>query len=134
MEGSKSSIIEKKFNVLIVDDAPGIRMMHNALLKSFGSNVETQVAENGKVAVDLCNSGKYFDIIFIDKHMPIMDGVQATRKLREMGVASVIVGITSCDTDDEVKPFVEAGLNECFEKPLTREKIKFVFEKFHKDG
>lgn len=51
-----------------------------------------------------------------------------------MGVDSVIVGITSCDLDSEVKPFMEAGLNECFVKPLTRAMVKAAIEKLYKDG
>lgn len=76
--GSKGAAIDKKLCVLIVDDAMGIRMMHNMLLKSFGPHVETHLAENGKAAVDLCLSGKYFDVIFMDRDMPVMDGIQVS--------------------------------------------------------
>lgn len=60
--------------------------------------------------------------------------IQATKGLREMGVRSMIVGITSCDLDYEVKPFMEAGLDECLEKPLNRAKVESVLEKLHRDG
>lgn len=75
---SKTLPTDEKLHVLIVDDASGIRMIHNMLVKSFGSHVQTQMAENGKVAVDLCRSGEHFDVILMDNHMPVMDGIQVT--------------------------------------------------------
>lgn len=65
---------EKKFSVLIVDDDPIIRKIHSALLSKFTK--EIQEVKNGKEAVDLCRSGASFDIIFMDKEMPIMTGLE----------------------------------------------------------
>ncbi|OWM80193.1 two-component response regulator ARR22-like [Punica granatum] len=131
-EESKSLQGGKKLSVLIVDDDQLIQMMHVALVKASGVDAEILIAENGEVAVDLCRSGKSFDLILMDKHMPIMDGVRATRELRKMGVKSMIIGVTACSMDYEVKPFIEAGLNECYQKPLDPEMTKSILAKLSK--
>ncbi|KAG5224144.1 two-component response regulator ARR [Salix suchowensis] len=93
------------FHVLVVDDSTVVRMVHRMLMTSLGWKV--QEAKNGKEAVDLHINGAYFDLIFMDMEMPIMNGPTATRELRAMGVKSNIIGVTS------------SGLNHCVSKPLT---------------
>jgi hypothetical protein len=50
-----------------------------------------------------------------------------------MGVNSVIMGVTSRDLDSEKNVFIAAGLNECYEKPLTIEKIKSLLKELNKN-
>ncbi|EOY10800.1 hypothetical protein QUC31_009818 [Theobroma cacao] len=118
------------FTVLVVDDDPVIRKLHDMHLKKFG--LSAQVVENGKRAVDLCHFGATFNLILMDKEMPIMDGVEATKELRAMGVNSLIVGVTSRDSQYETQAFMEAGLDFCFEKPLTADKISFILQELNK--
>ncbi|XP_073012723.1 two-component response regulator 24-like [Typha latifolia] len=106
---------------LIVDDNRIERMMHTVLLRRF--QVETTEAENGKDAVDHLVEGKTFDIILMDKDMPVMDGPEATRILRAMGFRAKIVGITADDSAEGKKAFMEAGLDEFLIKPLTVTKL-----------
>ncbi|KAJ6349385.1 hypothetical protein OIU77_006884 [Salix suchowensis] len=105
------------FHVLVVDDSTVVRMVHRMLMTSLGWKV--QEAKNGKEAVDLHINGAYFDLIFMDMEMPIMNGPTATRELRAMGVKSNIIGVTSCTFESAHKDFIEAGLNHCVSKPLT---------------
>jgi CheY-like chemotaxis protein len=65
---------EMKLSVLIVDDDPIIRKIHRVLLSKF--TTEIQVAENGKEAVELYRSGALFDLVLMDKDMPIMNGLE----------------------------------------------------------
>jgi hypothetical protein len=51
-----------------------------------------------------------------------------------MGVNSMIVGVTSRDLDSKKNVFIAAGLNECYGKPLTIEKIKFLLKKLNKNN
>ncbi|KAK4488132.1 hypothetical protein RD792_003874 [Penstemon davidsonii] len=108
----------KKIRALVVDDDRLVRRIHGMLLTRFG--METNAVENGKEAVDLFASGKCYDLVFMDMDMPIMDGPKATQMLREMGVSSTIVGVTSRSLETETQAFMEAGLDACWEKPLTR--------------
>ncbi|CAE5966073.1 unnamed protein product [Arabidopsis arenosa] len=122
IEKTKSTEVKKKLNVLIVDDDPSIRRLHEMIIKRIGGI--SQTAKNGEEAVILHRGGASFDLILMDKEMPERDGVSTTKKLREMKVTSMIVGVTSlADQEEERKAFMEAGLNHCLEKPLTMDKI-----------
>lgn len=69
---TSDSMSSRIFSVLIVDDEPIIRRINTALLNQFGFKI--QEAKNGKQAVDLYCAGAYFDLVFMDMEMPIMDG------------------------------------------------------------
>eukprot|EP01018_Ginkgo_biloba_P018558 Gb_27279 [translate_table: standard] len=69
-----SSLIGSKPKVLIVEDNQVNRKILKKLLSSF--NVDSEDAENGKEAVDLCRNGATYDMILIDKEMPMMDGLE----------------------------------------------------------
>ncbi|KAJ0249748.1 Two-component response regulator ARR22 [Hirschfeldia incana] len=121
---TKSVEVKKKLNVLIVDDDTVTRKLHEGIIKSFGGI--SQTAKNGEEAVNIHRNGASFDLILMDKEMPQRDdGVLATKKLREMKVTSMIVGVTSlADNEEERKAFMEAGLNHCLAKPLNKAKIE----------
>ena len=53
--------------------------------------------------------------------------MQATKELRAMGVDTMIVGVTSSDAT-QIQTFLEAGLNECCSKPLTKEKLAAIVQ------
>ncbi|GAV71864.1 Response_reg domain-containing protein [Cephalotus follicularis] len=90
---------------------------------------EVEVASNGHQAVNLHQKGASYNLIFMDMDMPVMDGTQATRELRAMGVKSMIAGVTSRKLNSEVRAFMSAGLNYCFVKPLTNENIALLIAK-----
>ncbi|PIA44629.1 hypothetical protein AQUCO_01700311v1 [Aquilegia coerulea] len=121
--GSTSNVLKLKnrLTALVVDDAEVTRRIHVQLLMNLG--VDAWDVENGKKAVDLCQSGEVFDLILMDMEMPIMDGPEATRLLREMGVTSVIVGISSNSMEQNKQLFMNAGLNDYQEKPLCADKL-----------
>nr|GMD03191.1 two-component response regulator ARR22-like [Ipomoea batatas] len=112
--GSKN--VGKGLRALVVDDDTTTQMVHKMLLKKYG--VEAQVAKNGEEAVELHRSGACFDLLLMDKSMPVKDGVNATRELRELGVKSMIVGVTSHGPGAVRDEFMAAGLDECLMKPL----------------
>ncbi|OMP11350.1 hypothetical protein COLO4_03864 [Corchorus olitorius] len=124
--------LENNFTVLVVDDDPIIHKVHDMPLKKFG--LKPQVVENGRKAVDLFLAGGTFNLILMDKEMPVMDGVEATRELRAIGVNSLIVGVTSRGSPYEKKAFMEAGLDFCFEKPLTPKKITFLLHELNRNN
>ncbi|CAH9111849.1 unnamed protein product [Cuscuta europaea] len=115
--GSKN--VGNGLSALVVDDDPVAQRIHKVLLDRCG--LKTQVVKNGEEAVVLHRSGAQFDLVLMDKEMPVKDGVHATRELREMGVKSMIVGVTSLGPGPDMVAFMGAGLNQCFTKPLTPE-------------
>ncbi|KAK4573339.1 hypothetical protein RGQ29_031343 [Quercus rubra] len=119
-----------KITALVVDDDTINQMFHHRLLDNLG--IRNQVVRNGKEAIDVHCSGKNFDLILMDMEMPVMNGIEATRKLRAMGIRSMIAGV-STNTREREK-FMEAGLDDYQEKPLTTSKLVSILHKVHKDG
>jgi CheY-like chemotaxis protein len=75
-------------------------------------NLLCDEAENGQVAVDLHRQGKTYDLVLMDKEMPVMDGHQATRQLRMMGVKTPIIALTGNAMQSDRELFFEAGVND----------------------
>ncbi|XWS76149.1 hypothetical protein CRYUN_Cryun01aG0151600 [Craigia yunnanensis] len=121
-----------KITALVVDDNMINRTIHHRLLDNLG--IENEVVGNGKEAVDVHCSGKNFDLILMDMEMPIMNGIEATRKLREMGIHSMIAGVSSRSMEQEIQEFIEAGLDDYQEKPLTMSKLISIIRKINLNG
>ncbi|KAK9113757.1 hypothetical protein Syun_020554 [Stephania yunnanensis] len=121
IDEEKEMNFKNKLTALVVDDSKMHRLIHKKLLATLG--VESQEAENGKEAVDICLSGEAFNLILMDYDMPVMDGREATKLLRENGVDTMILGVTARSREWEREEFMGAGLNDCQEKPLTRAKL-----------
>nr|TKR79727.1 uncharacterized protein D5086_0000269890 [Populus alba] len=119
-ESDKSGDSSIKYHVLVVDDDSEGRETLRELFMSLKSEttptLDVQVAKNGKEAVYLHLAGASFDMIVMDDLMPVMNGIEATKQLFGMGVVSYIVGVG----DDTVKQaFIDAGIDQYIEKPLT---------------
>ncbi|XP_027349090.1 two-component response regulator 24-like [Abrus precatorius] len=111
---------------LVVDDEKTVRMIHQKLLNRIG--VKNHAVENGKEAVDIHNTGKRFDLILMDWDMPVMDGVEATKKLRSMGIRNVIIGVSSCPTM-KIQEFMDAGLDDFYMKPFNIRMLNDIVNK-----
>ncbi|KAG7551990.1 CheY-like superfamily [Arabidopsis thaliana x Arabidopsis arenosa] len=123
------NLAESKLTALVVDDSFVNQTIHQKLLNRLG--IENDVVTNGKEAVDVYCSGRNYDLILMDMDMPIMNGIQATKRLREMGIESKIAGVTTRANEGEKKEFMEAGLNDFQEKPLTISKLLSILHKLN---
>ncbi|GMY06151.1 two-component response regulator 24-like [Fagus crenata] len=121
-----------KITALVVDDDTINQMIHRRLLDNQG--IRNQVVGNGKEAIDVHCSGKNFDLILMDMDMPVMNGIEATRKLRAMGIRSMIAGVSANSREQEKQEFMEAGLDDYQEKPLTTSKLVSILHKVNKNG
>lgn len=116
--------------VLIVDDNLLNRKLVCAILKKH--EIEHNIAENGKIAFDLFLTGKY-NLILMDIQMPIMNGIECTRKIREFEQKSKnkssipIVAITTFAMENDKRNCIEAGMNDFITKPFkTPDMIKII--------
>ncbi|KAK6919509.1 Signal transduction response regulator, receiver domain [Dillenia turbinata] len=122
-QGSSSS---PRFTALVVDDDRFIQMLHRKLLEKIG--IEALAVVNGKEAVDLHRDGQGFNLILMDMEMPVMNGIDATREIRAMGVRCMIVGVSSVANESLRQEFLDAGLDDLLEKPLTAAKLSFIVQ------
>jgi len=104
-------------NVLVVEDHPINRMILEAWLGSAGH--VTASAENGKIAVDMCMT-QAFDLIVMDVNMPVMDGLAATRAIRQAGLnAQTPIAVLSASARSEDHAAgLEAGADAYLNKPI----------------
>ncbi|KDN56261.1 response regulator [Flavobacterium seoulense] len=92
--------------------------------------VDIDVAENGQVAIEKFNSNPY-DIILMDLSMPIMDGYEATKIIREKNTSIPIVALTAAASDDFLDGRKDVGFNEYIVKPFNPRELNMrLFEYF----
>lgn len=102
--------------VLVVDDNQNNKITLELLLEEFG--VEILSAENGKEAVEICQNTQ-IDLIFMDLMMPIMDGIEATRLIREFDKKVMIVAVTALDDDISKEKMLKFGAEDYIRKPIN---------------
>jgi two-component system, sensor histidine kinase and response regulator len=109
--------------ILVVDDDDLNRRMMRLILVRDGHDV--QVVANGVEAVDAVKEQK-FDVVFMDLQMPIMDGFEASRRIREWengGLRTYIVALTASYMPEEGQRLFEAGIDNYISKPFEVEHI-----------
>ena len=107
-------------HILIVDDNENIRKLIEIYLKREGFN--TLHASNGQEALDLIDKHK-IDLIVLDIMMPIMDGYELTRELRDAGFIVPILMVTAKDTYPDKKKGFDLGIDDYLTKPIDMEEL-----------
>ena len=134
---SQSFKLEKAKHILLVDDNPFNVLIAQQLIEKIGFKVAC--AYNGeealKIAQDLYLEGDVVSLILMDCMMPIMNGYEATRKLREMMRKKElehipIVALSAGDDEQDIKNSLEAGMDEHMCKPLNEFELLRVLEKY----
>jgi len=118
--------------LLIVEDIEINREILLSLLENTGLNIDC--AENGEEAVARIEAApEKYDIVFMDMQMPVMDGLEATRRIRAMSAPRCkeipIIAMTANVFKDDIEHCLAAGMNGHVGKPIV---IEEVFEKLRK--
>ena len=107
-------------NVLLAEDSADNQFLIKTLLTRAGAKVT--IAKDGMEAVQLAQADG-FDVVLMDVQMPVLDGIDATKKLRESGYETPIVALTAHAMKEERDRTKEAGCNAHLTKPLQTEKL-----------
>mgnify|MGYP001287644072 CR=1 FL=1 len=112
----------RPLRILLVEDSADNQLLIQSYLKQTPHRLD--IAENGKIAVDKFQHGHY-DLILMDMQMPVMDGLTATRTIRQWerqeGMTPVqIVALTALALKEEAVKIAEAGCNAHMTKPLKK--------------
>lgn len=110
--------------ILVVDDDVLNQRLMQALLRIEGHEVD--VASNGLEAFDIVKF-QHFDIVFMDLQMPVMDGMEASRRIREWengGKHTFIVALTASYLPEEGHLLFEAGIDNYISKPFQLDHVK----------
>ncbi len=136
VDAIKRHILAAK-RVLVVDDEALNRVTHAGFVKDFECAVD--LAANGWECLSMASENRY-DMILMDIEMPMLAGDEAVRLLRsgfDMSPSmmlhyrdAAIVGITALPVAEAIRRTLHAGMNEFLQKPLNRESLMALFEKY----
>ncbi len=133
-----SKVILKQFNIsdsksnkthlkiLIVEDNKINQMVTKKLLDK--SEHKCKIAENGQEAINLVKMNT-FDLILMDIHMPVLNGFEASKKIRELGITTPIVALTASDKNEIINEMAINGINDVLVKPFEIKDLQIIIEK-----
>jgi len=120
---------ERRQRVLIVDDSSINRRL---LQRMIGKEFDICEAENGVLAIaavtKACEEKRPFDVILMDVVMPVMDGITATQKLREMGIRCCVIALTANVMAHDQQNAFRAGMNALLAKPFSKRDILLLIQ------
>jgi PAS domain S-box-containing protein len=120
----------KNASVLLVEDNDINRLYASSILKMWGCHFET--AENGVVALEKIRNND-FDVVLMDIQMPVMDGFETTKAIRQGDPKKSkvpIIALTANATQKDFENCMVAGMNDCITKPFTQEDLFQALTKY----
>ncbi len=125
-ETEKSAEV-RSARILVAEDAPANQSLIRILLERLGH--EVVIVENGQEAVSIM-ANESFDLVLMDIMMPVMNGYDATRKLRSSGCELPIIALTANAMKGDDQKCYEAGCNAYISKPIDRNRLKELLEQY----
>ena len=117
--------------ILVVEDEETNFLFIEAVIHEFfKEDVNVVLVKNGLEAVELVSENQNIDLIFMDLKMPLMDGFEATRKIKSINANIPIVAQTAYTGEREYNYAKEVGCDEFLTKPLKPEMVKNIIEKY----
>ena len=123
---SSHAALPRGLRVLVVEDNKFNQMVAVDSLQQLAEHAEVELAENGKAAMDKL-AARDFDLILLDLQMPVMDGYETIRSIREHGRNGVkripVIALTANATNTEKEKCLQAGMNGYISKPFRMEEL-----------
>ncbi|MCB1800073.1 MAG: response regulator [Gammaproteobacteria bacterium] len=121
--------------ILVADDDPIGRMACQTLLEQVGHRIT--VADNGSEALAALEGGD-FDLVLMDIHMPVMDGLEATRRVRDHADPRIrdipVLALTASVMNDEYHRYLDMGITAVLAKPLSIDELNRTIQDALQDG
>lgn len=111
----------KHLKVLVVEDDVVSRILLSEILKQY--NLTVTFARNGQEALEMVNADNSFDLILMDLKMPIMNGFEATEKIRDLGFSNPIIAQTAYASIEDKSKISEGGFNGYLSKPINKKSL-----------
>jgi len=120
----------KKIKILLVDDIFLNRILLQEIITEIG--LFAVEAKNGKEAIEILQKEKDIDLVLMDIEMPVMNGFETTRYIRQKFSAPQnsipVVAITAHDPNSFMEEFNNIGFNQLISKPYTIDKISLMIK------
>jgi len=115
-------------HILLVDDSSMNLHVTSMLLKPYELKVDTAIS--GYEAIEYVKSGNAYDIIFMDQMMPIMNGTEAAKRIRELGYRGKIIAFTANAIAGQDKLLLAEGFDGFLSKPIDLRLLDIMLNKF----
>ena len=120
----------KNLNILIAEDDEASEILMSRALRAIGKKILK--VRTGVEAVDICRSDHNIDLIMMDIKMPVMDGYEATRQIRQFDKEVIIIAQTAYAQIGDSDKAILAGCNDYISKPINRDELMTILEKYFK--
>jgi len=118
----------ENFKILIVEDDEPSELLISMTLRNISKDILK--VRTGFEAVKVCRSNPDIDLILMDIKMPIMNGYEATRQIRQFNKNVIIIAQTAYGLTGDREKAIEAGCNEYISKPIDMKLLKGLIKKF----
>lgn len=108
------------YNILVVEDNKINQVVTKKIIQS--SNMSCTIVDDGYAAL-VALERETFDIILMDINMPLINGFETTRKIREKGIKIPIIALTAFDKDEVAEEAISVGMNDIMVKPFEPSKL-----------
>lgn len=120
----------RDLNVLIAEDDEGSAMLIAMAIKGFSKAIVK--VRTGVEAVEACRNNPDIDLILMDIKMPVMDGFEATRQIRQFNQYVIIIAQTAYALTGDREKTILTGCNDYISKPIQKDQLLALIEKYFK--
>ena len=117
------------YSVLIVEDDPMVSMINEQYVLKGADFTIAGTCRNGNEAIEFLKSHTT-DLILLDVYMPVMDGINTLKKIREMKISSEVIMITAANDTTTIEQTMNLGVLDYLIKPFAYERFNVALEKF----
>lgn len=118
----------KELKILIAEDDKISERFISMAVKKIGT--EVLKVRTGIEAIEACHNNPDIDLILMDIKMPVMDGYEATRQIRQFNKSVVIIAQTAFAFSEEREKAIEAGCNDYISKPILKDELLVLIQKY----
>ena len=117
------------YKVLIVEDDPMVAMINEQYVCKNTQFVVAGSCRNGQEALDFLKDNKV-DLIVLDVYMPVMDGIETLKKIREQKIPTEVIMVTAANDTSTLEDTMYLGVLDYLIKPFAFERFQIALEKF----
>ncbi|MFA5419515.1 MAG: ATP-binding protein, partial [Bacteroidales bacterium] len=118
----------KNLKILIAEDDETSEMLISIAVKEFSKEVIK--VRTGTETVEICRANPDLDLILMDIQMPVMNGYEATRQIRQFDKDVIIIAQTAYGLSGDREKAIEAGCNDYIAKPINKDELLSIIQKY----
>jgi hypothetical protein len=126
----KKEVQIKNLKILVVEDDDASKKFISITVKKLCKALLE--ASTGTEAVDICHNNTDIDLILMDIQIPVMNGYEATRQIRQFNKKVVIIAQTAFGLAGDQEKAIEAGCNDYIAKPINKDELIALIQKYFK--